>query len=353
MVNASVEPAPERPGGPGDWVRLIVRDAILGDAPARLWRTRFAVPLVVGLTAAYVAATLLLPGSEATFSFALVPLALAAILLPGAWATVIAAVTIGTALATEVLISADGLTPLEAAELAAIALVALGLRIAVARLVMTRDALDRQAVELASMGSQVREAHDATERWVAQLEAAQRAASRMSGRPTVEAVAEAITDETRSIVDYHNCRVYLVEPNDDLTPVIAAGQIGFYEQIPLDLLRTRVGEGFAGWVAQHGTPLLIPDANADPRGQTIPGTDDVDESMLRGPDALRRTGDRRHRALEARAAAVRHRPSPPALDPRRPRRDGRRGRPRAHPRQGPGRRAAHDCLDELRPVREP
>jgi diguanylate cyclase (GGDEF)-like protein len=41
-----------------------------------------------------------------------------------------------------------------------------------------------------------------------------------------------------------------------------------------------VGEGYAGWVAQHGTPLLIPDSNADPRGQTIPGTDDVDESML-------------------------------------------------------------------------
>jgi diguanylate cyclase (GGDEF)-like protein len=105
----------------------------------------------------------------------------------------------------------------------------------------------------------------------------------MSGRPTVEAVAEAVTDETRAIVDYHNCRVYLVEPNDEMTPVIAAGRIGYYEKIPLDLLRTRVGEGFAGWVAQHGTPLLIPDANADPRGQTIPGTDDVDESMLLVP----------------------------------------------------------------------
>ena len=280
MVNASVEPAPKRSGGPRGWVRLIVRDVILGAAPGRLWRGRFAVPLVAGLTAVYVAVTLLLPGSGAAFSFALVPLALAAVLLPGAWAPVIAATTIGTALLTEVLISADGLTPLEAVELTAFGLVALGLRIAVTRLVLARETLDRQTTELASMQAQVREARDATERWVAQLEAAQRAASRMSGRPTVEAVAEAITDETRSIVDYHNCRVYLVEPNDDLTPVIAAGQIGFYEQIPLELLRTRVGEGFAGWVARHGTPLLIPDANADPRGHTIPGTDDVDESML-------------------------------------------------------------------------
>jgi hypothetical protein len=257
MVNASVEPAPERRDGPAEWVRLIVRDVILAGAPGRLWRARFAVPLVVGLTALYVAVTLLLPGSEATFSFALVPLALAAVLLPGVWATAIAATTIGTALVTEVLISADGLTPLEAVELTAFAVVALGLRIAVTRLILARETLDRQTTELASMQAQVREAHHATERWVAQLEAAQRAASRMSGRPTVEAVAEAIADETRSIVEYHNCRVYLVGPNDDLTPVIAAGQIGFYEQIPLELLRTRVGEGFAGWVAQHGTPLLI------------------------------------------------------------------------------------------------
>ena len=41
-----------------------------------------------------------------------------------------------------------------------------------------------------------------------------------------------------------------------------------------------IGEGFTGWVAEHGEPLLINDANADPRGQTITGTDDIDESML-------------------------------------------------------------------------
>ena len=41
-------------------------------------------------------------------------------------------------------------------------------------------------------------------------------------------------------------------------------------------------------MAQHGEPLLIDDANLDPRGATIPGTDDVDESMLVVPDALRR-----------------------------------------------------------------
>ncbi|MEX2183321.1 MAG: diguanylate cyclase, partial [Chloroflexota bacterium] len=52
------------------------------------------------------------------------------------------------------------------------------------------------------------------------------------------------------------------------------------EHVDLDLLRCRLGEGFTGWVAQNGEPILANDANADPRGQTIAGTDDVDESML-------------------------------------------------------------------------
>jgi diguanylate cyclase (GGDEF)-like protein len=51
----------------------------------------------------------------------------------------------------------------------------------------------------------------------------------------------------------------------------------------LDILRTSVGAGFTGWVARNGTPLKVDDARTDPRGMTIPGTDDVDESMLLVP----------------------------------------------------------------------
>ena len=48
----------------------------------------------------------------------------------------------------------------------------------------------------------------------------------------------------------------------------------------MDLLRCRIGEGFTGWVAEHGEPLLINDANADPRGADDRRDDDIDESML-------------------------------------------------------------------------
>jgi hypothetical protein len=227
MFDAPVSPALQ-PRGPRGWLRFAVRDVVLGDTPARLLRARLAVPLVVGLTGLYIGASVLSPGSEIAISFAIVPLALAAVLLPATWSIVAAASTIGTALVANGLLSgSNGLTALEGVELMAFGSVALGLRFAVVRLVLGREELGRQAAELASMQAQVGDARDATERWVAQLEAAQRAASRMSGRPTAEAVAEAIADETRAIVEYHNCRVYLVEPNDDLTPVIAAGRIGY------------------------------------------------------------------------------------------------------------------------------
>jgi diguanylate cyclase (GGDEF)-like protein len=281
MDNASGVPPAQAEGRLPTWLRFILNEGILGDAPGRLVRSGLAVPLVAGLTAVYVVASLVFADADIAVPFAILPLALAAFLLPAARSIVVVGVTYGTVLVVEEMTAAAvRLTLLETVELVAIALVALGLRVAVAQLVLGREVLERQAVELASTQIQVAEAREVTERWVAQLEAAQRAAARMSGQPTVEAVAQAVADETGAIIDYHNCRVYLVEPNDDMTPVIAAGQIGTYESIPLDVLRTRVGAGFSGWVAEHGTPLLIPDANADPRGSTIPGTDDVDESML-------------------------------------------------------------------------
>src|SRR5204862_3735166 len=82
------------------------------------------------------------------------------------------------------------------------------------------------------------------------------------------------------IIDYHNARVYLLEPPDDVVPIAFEGTVGEYEKVDFGVLRTKVGLGFTGWVAGRGEPLLVNDANADPRGSTIPGTNDVDESML-------------------------------------------------------------------------
>ena len=113
-----------------------------------------------------------------------------------------------------------------------------------------------------------------------QLEVLQAASARLSRAEGSESVGRAVVEETGRIIDYHNARVYVLEPSGDLIPIAFEGRVGAYEKVDLEVLRTRLGVGFTGWVGQHGEPLLVRDANDDPRGATIPGTDDVDESML-------------------------------------------------------------------------
>ena len=113
-----------------------------------------------------------------------------------------------------------------------------------------------------------------------QLAVLQAASARMSRQNTIESVGRAIVEEIRQIIDYHNCRVYMLDETSELIPIAFEGVVGAYEKVDFELLRTRLGEGFTGWVGLHGLPLLVNDANSDPRGATIPGTDEVDESML-------------------------------------------------------------------------
>ena len=114
----------------------------------------------------------------------------------------------------------------------------------------------------------------------AQLEVLQTASARMSRAVTVEEVARTVVEETHGIIDYHNARVYLVELPDAVVPIAFEGRLGAYEHVDMALLECRLGEGFTGWVAQHGEPILLNDTNHDPRGATIAGTEDIDESML-------------------------------------------------------------------------
>ena len=124
------------------------------------------------------------------------------------------------------------------------------------------------------------ELFERTEARAAQLAAIQAASGRLSRASTVQEVGRTVVEEARRIIDYHNARVYLVEAPDQVVPIAFEGRVGAYEHVDFDLLRCRLGEGFTGWVALHGEPLLIDDANRDPRGQTIVGTDEIDESML-------------------------------------------------------------------------
>ncbi len=256
----------------------LLHEAIAGDPGEGLLGRRGRRVTIVG-TALYVVAAVGLASWDIAVPFAILPLVLAALTLRAREGMVVATVTFATVVVAGSVAGTSALDPIDVIELAGFAAVSLALRLVVVRLVRGQAETTRTAATLAATQAQVDEAREATERWVAQLDVAQRAAARMAGRPSVHDVAEAVADEIRAIVDYHACRVYLLEEPDTLVPIVAAGENG-YETIALEDLGLKVGEGFTGWVAANGRPLLVPDANADPRGVTIPGTDEIDESMV-------------------------------------------------------------------------
>ena len=119
----------------------------------------------------------------------------------------------------------------------------------------------------------------------ARMQSIQDLSARLNRLTDVRAIAEAIVAEASTLADYHDIRVYQVDWERRMCDPIAFTR-EMLEGDPADaeaLLRVAIGEGFTGWVAEHGEPLLINDAIDDERGKTIDGTEDVPESMLLVP----------------------------------------------------------------------
>ena len=122
-----------------------------------------------------------------------------------------------------------------------------------------------------------------TATWAAQLQSIQALGARLARLSTVSEIGHAICMELRGLIDYHNVRVYRVT-GEDVLPIAWRGEVGEYTGEDGEQLRLRVGRGITGWVAQHGVAEYLPNASADPRAETMPGTeDDLDESMLLAP----------------------------------------------------------------------
>ncbi|MDQ3210788.1 MAG: GAF domain-containing protein, partial [Actinomycetota bacterium] len=128
-------------------------------------------------------------------------------------------------------------------------------------------------------------------RSIAQLNMLHSLAAKLNALGSVEAIGEAITAELRPIVEYHNCRVYLLQPDGrTLLPIAFRGEyFAEYEEETLEELVTTVGKGMTGWVAETGRSLLTPNAQEVEFAVQIEGTDDIVESMLLVPTKL---GDR-------------------------------------------------------------
>jgi HD-GYP domain-containing protein (c-di-GMP phosphodiesterase class II)/putative methionine-R-sulfoxide reductase with GAF domain len=119
---------------------------------------------------------------------------------------------------------------------------------------------------------------------VGHLKLLQAIGSKLNRLQDVEAIGRTVLAELKALIDYHNCRIYLLDPDDVwLRPVAFEGDLTEYEGETEDALLTKVGEGITGRVAEVGEPIYAPDAEQCEFAVHIDGTPTIDESILAVP----------------------------------------------------------------------
>ena len=122
------------------------------------------------------------------------------------------------------------------------------------------------------------------EKWISQLETVQKITNRLNKLNSVKEIADSIAEEIRKVIEFDNCRVFLLdEKGENLLPVVFGSEKEEYQGETEELLRMKVGEGITGWVAQSGEGRLIDDVEKHPKSRHIPGSTYIDESMIASP----------------------------------------------------------------------
>ncbi len=118
-------------------------------------------------------------------------------------------------------------------------------------------------------------------RWSQQLERIDALSRKLSRSRDVHAVADAVASEIASVIDWHGLRFFVVgKDQQTLEAIVLRSTVPHYARETPELLRIQIGTGLAGHVAASGMGEIVTDVRSDPRGARIPGTDDVDESMI-------------------------------------------------------------------------
>ncbi|MDX6455231.1 MAG: hypothetical protein QOD48_1338, partial [Gaiellaceae bacterium] len=120
-------------------------------------------------------------------------------------------------------------------------------------------------------------------RSIAHMKMLQSLSGKLNRLTDVREIGDEIAAELRSLIDYHNCRVFVVD-GEILVPVAFLGEFtAETAALPLELLRARVGDGITGRCAATGESLLIGDAANCEFASRIPGTPVIEESLLAVP----------------------------------------------------------------------
>ena len=120
-------------------------------------------------------------------------------------------------------------------------------------------------------------------RSIAHMKMLQSLSGKLNRLNDVREIGDEIAGELRSLIDYHNCRVFVVD-GEELEPVAFRGEFVVETiALPLELLRIKIGQGITGRCAELSESLLIGDAANCEFGSRIPGTPAIEESLLAVP----------------------------------------------------------------------
>ncbi|MDX6484987.1 MAG: hypothetical protein QOF43_140, partial [Gaiellaceae bacterium] len=125
--------------------------------------------------------------------------------------------------------------------------------------------------------------HERDVRSIAHMKMLQSLSGKLNRLNDVREIGDEIAAELRSLIDYHNCRVFVVD-GEDLVPVSFRGEFVVETvALPLELLRIKIGQGITGRCAERGESMLIGDAANCEFGARIPGTPSIEESLITVP----------------------------------------------------------------------
>jgi HD-GYP domain-containing protein (c-di-GMP phosphodiesterase class II)/putative methionine-R-sulfoxide reductase with GAF domain len=119
-------------------------------------------------------------------------------------------------------------------------------------------------------------------RSIAHLKMLQSLAGKLNRLNDVRQIGEVIADELRLLIDYHNCRVSVLE-GDWVVPIAFRGELLSRSGERVDFPRTRIGEGITGHVAETSEPLLVENTLECEFAVMIPGTHMIEESQIAVP----------------------------------------------------------------------
>jgi len=118
---------------------------------------------------------------------------------------------------------------------------------------------------------------------IAHLKMLQSLAGKLNRLNDVRQIGETIATELRLLIDYHNCRVML-RAGDELQPIAFVGDYAStIVGAAAEAYKTKVGVGITGHVAETGRSMLVPNALECEYAHRIPGTEDLDESLVLVP----------------------------------------------------------------------